>query len=78
MVSGFVFRTELCLQFGCGTELSQFVVGIGESRRVPFLARRLVLLVSLLAIAIELLAITDIEITGILLPDFATDEINTG
>ena len=65
MVSGFVFRTELCLQFGRGTELGQFPVGIGESRRVPFLAWRLVLLVGLLAIAIELLAITDIKIAFI-------------
>ena len=77
MVSGFVFRTELCLQFGRGTELGQFPVGIGESRRVPFLAWRLVLLVGLLAIAIELLTVADLEIAAVLFFEFAVDVVDS-
>lgn len=77
VVSGFIFRTELCLQFGRGTEFSQFAVGISKSLGVPFLAGRLVLLVGLLAVAIELFSITDIEIAGVSFLEFTMDEVDT-
>ena len=48
----------------------QLLMRILEGVRIPFLARRLVLLVIFNAVTIKLLAVTDVKVTGIGLLSF--------
>ena len=59
-----------------GLDSMEFFMGIGKRRGVPFLARGLVRLVGFLARTIELLAITDVEITAIVTTDFSANAAN--
>ena len=61
---GFGFRS--CQEFDLG-------VGIGESGRVPFLARRLVFLVGFSASTVKLFAISHVVIATVTAVGFAVD-----
>ena len=64
MTSGFIVGFELSFGFGGGHEFN-LGVGVGEGSRVPFLARRLVLLVGFCASAVKLFAISHVKIAAV-------------
>ena len=66
VVCGFKLGFELSFSFRCSVALRHQIVGIGKGFGVPFLTRRLVLLVRFPACTIELLAVAHVEIAAIL------------
>ena len=63
MLGRFVRLLHLLLLRGVRLDRSEFTMGIGKSRRVPFLTGGLVLLIGFFARAVELFAISLVEIT---------------
>lgn len=78
MVGGFVVGTEPGDEFGCGHQKAKLLVSILEGLGVPFLARGLILLIVLFALAIEAFTsdtrLPKIAVTGLF--EFAVNRIH--
>ena len=75
MFSGLKVGFQLSFGFWRGQKL-ELRIGVLEGGRVPFLARRLILLIVFVTLAIELLTIPHVKIASTTAICFAADFIN--